>query len=461
MERRGGPQHAEPENAIEHDRQADRHAIGESSIVDEHPDLSHAFDTDLLQNARQLWQAGEWRELVEMLSQPVHHHPERAKLALLAAAGHQALGDLQRAQSLTQQAMRWGCSKRLAGQVLISGVYNSLGKAACLNGDSATASKYFEKSLTIGARQGETALLAEKRTETQLLQMGVASATVVLARPTQEASIATMSNADQGQQLKFELRNELQKELKANNPNPYVHNRTFTPELNKALRDFAQQVLGRADLRANYLDYLATKATQVERSCVGRLATTVQDAVARQLVCECLEGETVSILEIGALYGISLAILYNHAVARYPKVHVTCLDPFDGYYGKALDAVLNCPVSDLTFFRNMKLANVPREDYTLIKHYSTEPAAIAAAGRLEFNLLVIDGDHSYDGVAFDFHNYYPLLRPGGYVIFDDYNAKEWPGVQRFIDEDLPRIPGIEYLGAVSRTAVARKPALQS
>ena len=257
-------------------------------------------------------------------------------------------------------------------------------------------------------------------------------------------------------ELKAEVEANIRAAISANNPNPYAHNRTMTPVLNKALRDFAEQKLKRQGLKAAYIDYLAAKAIQIERNCTGRLATTVQDAVARQLVAECVTGDGLCILEIGALYGISLAILYNHAVTRFQDVQVACLDPFDGYYGKAIDAVLNSPVNDLTFRRNMQLANVPLEDYRLIKYYSKDPAAIAAARELPINLLIIDGDHSYEGVKFDFDNYFPILRSGGYVIFDDYNAKEWPGVQKFIDEDLDEVEDLEYLGDVSRTAVARK-----
>lgn len=161
-------------------------------------------------------------------------------------------------------------------------------------------------------------------------------------------------------------------------------------------------------------------------------------------------------MEIGALYGVSLAILYNHAITRFSDTKVACLDPFDGYYGHALDAVLNQPVNDLTFIRNMTLANIPKADYSIIKHYSTAPEALEAARSLPFNLLIIDGDHSFDGVKYDFDNYFPLLQPGGYVIFDDYNAKEWPGVQHFIDEELRKAPDFEYLGFISRTAVGRK-----
>lgn len=39
----------------------------------------------------------------------------------------------------------------------------------------------------------------------------------------------------------------------------------------------------------------------------------------------------------------------------------------------------------------------------------------------EFDILFIDGDHSYDGAMNDFKVYSKMVKKGGYIIFDDYN----------------------------------------
>lgn len=429
------------------------------------------FDENLLERCRTQWQFGDWASLVGISRNTLQHHPDRAKLALLVASGYAAIGNATEARHHTRLAIDWGCSKKLVSQILISGVYNTLGRAAAASGQQRRALKNFEGAIAVGAPGGERRLTTQARVSEQLAQLQLPECLAALENDVLSHSrlrvieIPNANNSDNiaiqitpeaREQLKSEIKLEVNADIKANTPNPYVHNRTLTPPLNKALRDFAEVNLKRNGLKAAYIDYLASKAIQIERNCLGRLATTVQDAVARQLVAECIPGDRLCILEIGALYGVSLAILYNHGVSRYAQVEVACLDPFDGYYGQAIDAVLNSPVNDLTFMRNMQLANVPKENFHLIKHYSTDPAAIVAAGELSINLLVIDGDHSYEGVKFDFDNYYPLLQPGGYVIFDDYNATEWPGVQRFIDEDVCKTADLEYLGAFSRTAVARK-----
>ena len=436
-----------------------------AQVTDVHVDqVVMPYDETLLERARTQWQFGDWQSLAGMERDDLQHHPQRAKLALLVAAAHLQLNDSAAARQLIRLAEDWGCSKRLISQILVGGVYNSLGRASAIASQERRALKHFESAISIGTPEAELRLLVHARVGEQLSQLGLsydnsALRLTVAQNPKAFDEQSTIVNKPPGaiaQRLKDEIKSDINAELKASNPNPYVHNRTLTSSLNKSLREFAERDLKCAGLKTTYIDYLAAKAIQIERNCVGRLATTVQDAIARQLILECVPGEQLCILEIGALYGISLAILYNHAITRYRKVQVVCLDPFDGYYGKVVDAVLNSPVNDLTFLRNMRLANVPEADYSLIKHYSTDPAALAAAAQLPINLLIIDGDHSHEGIKFDFDNYFPLLQPGGYVIFDDYNAKDWPGVQQFIDQDVRKTPEFEYVGAISRTAVGRK-----
>lgn len=415
------------------------------------------YDENLLDRARTQWHFGDWRSLCELDRETLQHHPERAKLALLAAAARLQSDDATEARQLVRSAHDWGCNKKLIARILAAGVHNSLGRAAALSGNQSRAVEHFRSAIAVGNPGGDARLLAQARIGEQMAQLGFAGGNPVGSLKVEVSAANTGAKVSQASHtLKEEITAAIHAEIRANNPNPYGHNRTLTPALNKALRDFGERVLAREGLRPAYVDYLGGKTIQLERTCVGRLATTVQDAIARQLIAECVPGDRICILEIGALYGVSLAILYDHAVTRFSEVKVVCLDPFDGYYGKALDAVLNQPVNDLTFRRNMRLANVPDSDYSIIKHYSTSPEALAAARKLAVNLLIIDGDHSYEGVKFDFDSYFPLLQPGGYVIFDDYNAKEWPGVQKFIDQDVQQAAGFEYLGFISRTAVGRK-----
>lgn len=52
------------------------------------------------------------------------------------------------------------------------------------------------------------------------------------------------------------------------------------------------------------------------------------------------------------------------------------------------------------------------------------------------DLLFIDGDHTYEGVASDYEMYRPLVRPGGIIAFHDIIRTPWPdcNVDRFWGE---------------------------
>jgi cephalosporin hydroxylase len=65
---------------------------------------------------------------------------------------------------------------------------------------------------------------------------------------------------------------------------------------------------------------------------------------------------------------------------------------------------------------------------------SYDPATIAKVAEAlegrQVDVLLIDGDHSIYGVAADAHNYAPLVRPGGLVIFHDCGECENDGMAR-------------------------------
>jgi predicted O-methyltransferase YrrM len=67
----------------------------------------------------------------------------------------------------------------------------------------------------------------------------------------------------------------------------------------------------------------------------------------------------------------------------------------------------------------------------------------------EFDVLFVDGDHSYEGVRGDLANLYPRLAPGGHVLFHDCNAGR--PVQRavldFVDETDVEVIRSPYIPA--------------
>jgi hypothetical protein len=116
--------------------------------------LAEFYDKNLFDRARTQWQTGDWEGLAKIERESLQHHPQRATLALLAASGHQQRGDMDATRKFTRLAQEWGASKKLVSQMLIAGVYNTLGKASMLCGQQQRALGHFEKRVrTAGIRR--------------------------------------------------------------------------------------------------------------------------------------------------------------------------------------------------------------------------------------------------------------------------------------------------------------------
>ncbi|QQE90051.1 hypothetical protein [Azotobacter chroococcum] len=142
-----------------------------TAVTEEHIGTVVPYDENLLERAHTQWQFGDWKSLAAIERTTLEHHPDRARLALLAAAGQLQTGASGEARKLIQLAQKWGCSRRLIGQILIAGVHNNLGRAAASGGQEAYALKHFKSSVAIGSPSGDTRLLTQARVAEQISQL--------------------------------------------------------------------------------------------------------------------------------------------------------------------------------------------------------------------------------------------------------------------------------------------------
>lgn len=131
------------------------------------------YDENLLERSRTQWQFGDWPSLAQLNRDTLQHHPDRAKLALLAAAGRLQTGQNAEARQFVRLAQDWGVSKKLISQILIAGVHNSLGRAEAIGNRQQQALQHFEKAITIGAPGGAAALVANARAIHELDSLGL------------------------------------------------------------------------------------------------------------------------------------------------------------------------------------------------------------------------------------------------------------------------------------------------
>lgn len=122
-----------------------------------------------------------------------------------------------------------------------------------------------------------------------------------------------------------------------------------------------------------------------------------------------LVGRPRTIVEIGAGKGGMLAAF---CAAATEDATIVCVDLEGGPFGGgASDAKLRSRA-------NAK----PLQKLHLVRGDSVDPATRERTAALAPNgvdVLFIDGDHSYDGVAGDFRMYSPLVVPGGIVALHD------------------------------------------
>jgi FkbM family methyltransferase len=206
------------------------------------------------------------------------------------------------------------------------------------------------------------------------------------------------------------------------------------------------------DYRA--VGYLAHRICLIEDTCSGRLATSIEDMLLRILVARSVKASRLSVLEIGSLFGISLATLYETSRGHFDSLQITGIDPLDsGNQRCDIDVVTQVPVSRSTVEHNLRLLDIPFRDVSLIKGLSSSEEVLRKAGQDQYNLLILDGDRSYEGVKFDFEHYLSAVDLGGYVIFDDYGSEKWPDIKHFVDHEVKANSNLEFIGANWKTAV--------
>lgn len=119
-------------------------------------------------------------------------------------------------------------------------------------------------------------------------------------------------------------------------------------------------------------------------------------------------------LEIGVREGDSLKSLLKH---HFPKKIVLC-DTWGAQWGgsnrKGYGHIIKL-LQDINYEGNV----------LFVTGYSQNTVP-QLKGKFEFDLILVDGDHSYRGAWLDLNNSWKLLKKDGYLIFDDIRHRGSP-----------------------------------
>ena len=95
-------------------------------------------------------------------------------------------------------------------------------------------------------------------------------------------------------------------------------------------------------------------------------------------------------------------------------------------------------------YRKKVLRGIEREEIIGNSHSGEVLDRVRKLGE-KFDLIFIDGDHSYEGVKQDFEDYSEFLVPGGFIVLHDIMSQ--PGVMRYFQE-LINGNGVDFYGVL-------------
>jgi hypothetical protein len=133
----------------------------------------------------------------------------------------------------------------------------------------------------------------------------------------------------------------------------------------------------------------------------------------------------VKYLEIGSFTGTSSSLMLKHPF----KTHVTGVDPCvldESFFRGTLS-------QEQTIRKNLMASEKKGCAHTSPWRLRVGYSPHALPLNESFDIIFIDGDHSTTGVWTDYKNTLPLLRPGGYMVFDDYVDPYSPHVRPAVD----------------------------
>lgn len=88
---------------------------------------------------------------------------------------------------------------------------------------------------------------------------------------------------------------------------------------------------------------------------------------------------------------------------------------------------------ETTTNEHLRLAETPFADSGHVIRIWGNSHIVGKRWRVPLDLLIIDGDHSRNGIIIDLHRWLKHVKPGGYVLIHDYGSERWPYVKQVVD----------------------------
>jgi hypothetical protein len=202
---------------------------------------------------------------------------------------------------------------------------------------------------------------------------------------------------------------------------------------------------------------------------VGRLAGGTSNVCGKLATIPLMAPPNPEVLEIGTLHGLFATALTRMLHREGIEPRLTIVDPLVGSQLQP-DAVRDnadptgTPVREDVVRANLAMAGTalgPHGGETptarIHKGFSQDPDIRAAVSDRRYGVIVVDGDHSREGVLADLEWVEEIIDDGGIVVLDDYGDAAWPGVREAMETHLGNGRSkLDFVGAVATSAFLRK-----
>lgn len=194
---------------------------------------------------------------------------------------------------------------------------------------------------------------------------------------------------------------------------------------------------------------------------VGRIAGSTYNILGKLTAPPLLDPPSGPVLEIGTLYGLFIPALMRQLRRSGEFRRLTVVDPFLGVQLQpgttAADDPSGVPVTAEIALHNLHACGLAADEVRLIQGLSTDPGIQHQVGDQQYAVVVIDGDHSTEGVLADLWWVETICLPDAVVIMDDYGDPRWRGVQAAVEAYHAGGGRLQLLGAASTSAYLRMP----
>ncbi|GHB86250.1 class I SAM-dependent methyltransferase [Streptomyces spinoverrucosus] len=192
---------------------------------------------------------------------------------------------------------------------------------------------------------------------------------------------------------------------------------------------------------------------------VGRIAGGTMNICGKLGTIPLLDPPNDEILEIGTLYGMFSAGLIRMMERSGRSPSLTIVDPFAGVQLQPGTEQRNdptgTPVDEHAVRTNLALAGQAGIAARIQQGFSEDAETRAAVSDRSYGVIIVDGDHSAEGVLADLQWAEEIAAPGAIVVLDDFGDPNWPGIKDAMDKHLAGETRFTYLGKAARSAFLR------